>query len=309
MRQLLLAPHVIAIALTLLAGRAEATSCLCGSDADCPTGFACDSPMAVECVLPDCSSQPACDPVVVYKGCRTPECADDSECAPEMTCYERSSQDCKTTSPFPQCQPDGGGCLPPPPIMTACMTVTTRQCIPRYLTACSRDADCGKEFTCGDQADQRGRCVAPQIACTTSADCPERWACVPKYDTSMVSCRAVDRPDGGGPFGLCSLTSVHQGPMHCAPPYFNANVGFGVSGDWTSIGPLGPLLFDSVEKAPSATPTAPSSSATETSGGCRMAASHASDATQFLWVVAAFGVVLRRPAVRRGAKMDRHPAG
>jgi MYXO-CTERM domain-containing protein len=62
-----------------------------------------------------------------------------------MVCYKQTQQNCPTAPPCA----NGEKCAEPAD--TTCTTETVSACVPRYLTPCQADADCGVGFTCEEE--------------------------------------------------------------------------------------------------------------------------------------------------------------
>jgi len=109
----------------------------CGSDSDCPTGFACEVTGGSACA---CEPNVPCDCAPVeYRSCVPGPCGSDADCGEGMVCatYE---EPCAGAAP---CTSDGE-CPPPPP----CEPTTRSVCAPRWVLPCEAAADCGEGFDC-----------------------------------------------------------------------------------------------------------------------------------------------------------------
>lgn len=156
-------------ACSALALAAPAAAQDCATDADCGSGFVCESFGTVECgyACPEgekCPDMPAdCEPMEL-KGCVPAPCNDDSECPDDMVCFAQTYTECSGVAESGgDARPAAGGSsgggaagadgeagadAGPPQAEPECKEVTDSRCAPKYVPPCKEDADCGEGFTC-----------------------------------------------------------------------------------------------------------------------------------------------------------------
>jgi len=145
----------LAALLCLWTHAARAQSC--SKNEDCLKGFTCQAYQSGVCpASPPCQAGKECPApapceVVTQHQCAPAACATDADCAEFMVCHASSVSDCPTAAPQPAVDcPPNQKCATPPPAIDAgsCMTVTSKQCVPRYQLPCAKDSDCGDGFAC-----------------------------------------------------------------------------------------------------------------------------------------------------------------
>lgn len=191
----------------------------CAVDADCPTGFTCETSDAGVC--------PACDPMdgacstecttYTYSYCAPPPptpCTSDANCDGNEVCVSYSYETCSGSAVA--CVPDEP-CPEPEPAQ--CDVIKEAYCVPPFIAPCQVDADCGGGFTCdsveicacsGGRPDVGGGSTEPvdpdttepdctcepsgekycnlvQVECATDADCADGLTCVQGPSETVVS--------------------------------------------------------------------------------------------------------------------------
>lgn len=226
----------------------------CTVDADCPTGFSCESINVGVCT--DCD--PA-DPNCVsgctsesYSYCEPPPptpCTSDVNCADGEVCVSYSYEVCSGTAVA--CAPNEP-CENVEPV-EECETIKEAYCVPPYVAPCQADADCGPGFTCeayemcscsgstgvpvdgtdpeGDVRPTEPDCVCEpsgenycqviEVECTTDADCADGLACVAGGGDTIVPEPLDDSTDPDG--GTVEPTPVDPAPAvsYCLPPGYS----------------------------------------------------------------------------------------
>jgi hypothetical protein len=244
-----------ALALTVDASAQEA----CG-DSLCPKGWTCESE-PTPCPSVDCaegSDCPVCEPTSAST-CRPGPCTSDSDCDPAMRCVTEQRSVC-TGGTAPCAKPDGGEPDCPAPEPVECVIETVSACLPKYLGACERAADCGEGFTCepveqcscGGSAGARpedapdgGGAFAPADGGADPVP-PEDCECQPTDTNHCVlietACTAAtDCPSGWtcgeNPEGVCSSgpdgssCTPADPPLVCMPPFSDLGGGRGIGED------------------------------------------------------------------------------
>ena len=207
----------------------------CISDADCPAGLACtEQPSSCAPCADDGSECPPCVPGV-ERVCYPKPCVVDADCGGDLVCVTVTSEVCSGGGDV-AC-PAGSTCPEPEPSPDPqCSTEQWSFCAPRYVAACTADADCGDHFTCvqgevcsctdndpsggGEPTDPECTCEPlderycrpDEIACTEDAQCPAGWACEAQNVT--VPCRRDEAT------GETICEDPVPSPSFCFPPYW-----------------------------------------------------------------------------------------
>lgn len=278
----------------------------CG-ESTCPRGYTCESAPgacpAIFCDGPDCGTP--CDPRPV-EYCAPAPCSSNADCGEGMLCAEHATTVCEDAS-SPACAP-GERCEVPPDGRD-CTSETTFSCTPRWQLPCSADADCGSGFRCEQQercsapaypADPGDReaasadpdrlevtcepsgdfaCVAEQVECASSADCPADWTCSAVNDAVCSDAAGADD---------CQLV---ERSSYCQPPYGN-------------LGSRGVLTAsaenDSASGDDLALPVvAPGDSSSSSGAGCSLGKAQASSGSGLGFAFFALGAAWRRARRRR----------
>lgn len=137
LRRTFAALSLVALPSAALAESSPSRGGECGTDAECPEGFACEVTGGSSCA---CAPDVPCDCAPVeYRSCVPGPCASDADCGEGMVCATYD-EPCAGAAP---CTSDGE-CPPPAP----CEPTTRSVCAPRWVLPCESATECGAGFAC-----------------------------------------------------------------------------------------------------------------------------------------------------------------
>jgi MYXO-CTERM domain-containing protein len=204
---------------------------------ECPKGTTCEfigTPCpAIFCEDPDdalcrCDTRPV-------SSCVPASCQTDSDCADNMTCFERIDfSNCPvpapapTTSREPTAPQAKSSERAAAPAAEECTTTTVKECILRSQLPCATATDCGTGFTCEQgqtcsapaapsggygssnpppvscMPDGHSACQLIEMACDGNADCPADFVCLELNGSSCsLSSDGETRCEPNGPPKQC----------------------------------------------------------------------------------------------------------